>query len=299
MIKQLFPFGLVLLLLGAVLPGCGQAAMKADMAPARSGGAGDALYGDASAAYEAGGEAASAADNAVFQSAGKGRKLVQRASLRIQVEDLERAGDSLEAAMDTYNAYASFTNIYEDSRSYTIRVPSAFYERFFPVLSGMGKLLHRTESAEDVTLQFYDLEGRLATKQELLKTFQGYLGRSQNIEEILSVEKRIAELQQEIDWTGTELRSLADLVDYATIDLTLTGPAGFYSRPGLGDKILGLFRSFGRYASAVLVALAGVVIFGIPGILLLTLLFWLLFGKIGLLKKLWRIAAGKGASGGA
>jgi hypothetical protein len=287
------------ILLGVILPGCGrETAAEMDMAAAQSNRSRGAFYGSGgSGAYEDQAEAVPATDNAPLQSAGKDRKLVQRAGLRIRVENLEKAEDSLRAVMDTYNAYASSTSIYEDSRSYTIRVPSASYRLFFSALSGMGKLLHRTESAEDVTIQFYDLEGRLATKQELLKTFQSYLGRAQNIEEILSVEKRIAELQQEIDWTGTDLRSLADLVDYATIDLTLTGPAGSYNKPGLGDKILDLLRSFGDYVSAVLVTLIGIVVFGVPSIVLLALLFWIFFGKIGLLRKLWRAVAGKADPG--
>jgi hypothetical protein len=41
------------------------------------------------------------------------------------------------------------------------------------------------------------------------------------------------------------------------------------------------------------VVLVGIVIYGIPVILGAALLFWLLFGRIGLLKKLWRLAAGK------
>jgi alpha-D-ribose 1-methylphosphonate 5-triphosphate synthase subunit PhnG len=83
--------------------------------------------------------------------------------------------------------------------------------------------LHRSENAEDVTLQYYDLEGRLNTKRELLKTYQSYLGRAKNIEEIMTVEKQIAELQNEIDWTGTRFRALADTVDYATIRLEISG----------------------------------------------------------------------------
>jgi hypothetical protein len=287
--------------LGMVLPGCSKAAAEVDMAAVQSNRSRGAFYKSGRSGeydtYEDQAKAVPAADNAPLQSAGKGRKLVQRAGLRIRVENLEKAEDSLRAVMDTYNAYASSTSIYEDSRSYTIRVPSVSYRLFFSALSGMGKLLHRTESAEDVTIQFYDLEGRLATKQELLKTFQGYLGKAQNIEEILSVEKRIAELQQEIDWTGTEFRSLADLVDYATIDLTLTGPAESYNKPGLGDKILDLLRSFGDYVSVVLVMLIGIVVFGVPSIVLLALFFWIFFGKIGLLKKLWRTVAGKADSG--
>jgi hypothetical protein len=155
--------------------------------------------------------------------------------------------------------------------------------------------LYRSESAEDVTLRYYDLEGRLATKQELLKTFQSYLGKAKDIEEILSVETRIADLQNEIDGTGKELRYLANLVNFATVALDLYGPvaASPYTGPTIGERIKELFSGFGDFVSTVLVVLTGIVIYGIPVLLLLALLFWLCFGRIGLMKKLWRAAAGK------
>jgi hypothetical protein len=221
------------------------------------------------------------------------RKLVRNASIYLRVQDPEAAEGPLTAAMEKYGAYASSKRFSENSRHYTIRVPSVSFEAFFAELTGMGKVLSRTESAEDVTVRFYDLEGRLATKQELLKTFQSYLGKAQNIDEIMTVEKRIAELQQEIEWTGTEFRALADLVDYATIDLALTGPAASVSGPGLGDRIRDLFGGFGGVAATALVVLLGVVMYGLPSLLLLTFLFWLLFGRIGLIRKLWGLAAAR------
>jgi hypothetical protein len=199
------------------------------------------------------------------------------------------------AAMESCGAYAASVEIYEDSRSYTIRVPQAAYEKLFAALSGMGNLLYRRESAEDVTLNYYDLEGRLATKRELLKTFRSYLGKAADIEEIMTVEARIAELQQEIDWTGRELRSLADLVDYATIELTLAGPVSFH-KPSITSRIADLFRSFGDFASSLLVVLTGAVVYGIPCLFILIVLFWLFFGRIGLIRKLWRLAAGNAFS---
>ncbi|GHV03574.1 hypothetical protein FACS189485_07130 [Spirochaetia bacterium] len=225
----------------------------------------------------------------------KTRKLVQRASLRIRTADPAAAEKPLLEAMEKYDAWAASTRINENSRDYTIRVPSASYESFLAELNGMGKVLHRNESAEDVSLRYYDLEGQLAVKLELLKTFQGYLGKAKDIDEIMTVEKRIAELQNEIDWTGTQFRSLAHLVDYATIELEILGPinAPSASAPGIGERITGLFSSFGDFASALLVILVGVVIYGIPSLLILILLIWLLFGRIGLLKKLWHAAFGR------
>ncbi|MDR2246151.1 MAG: DUF4349 domain-containing protein [Treponema sp.] len=223
------------------------------------------------------------------------RKLVYRANISIRVQDPEKAGAALTALMERYGAYASSVNIRENSRHYTIRVPAPSYTALLSALDGMGRLLHRSESAEDVTLRYYDLEGRLATKRELLKTYQSYLGRAKNIEEILAVEAKIAELEDDIDGTGKELRSLAGMVDYATVDLEIQGPENIpaYAAPTLGERIAGLFGALGDFFSTALVILLGIIVYGIPSLLVLALLFWVLFGRIGLLKKLWRLAAGK------
>ena len=221
------------------------------------------------------------------------RKLINRAELRLRVEDPAAIEGSLANLMTKYDAWPASTGIYENSRNYSIRVPSSSYDTMLSELTGLGRILRRTENAEDVTLRYYDLEGRLATRRELLRTYQDYLGRAANISDIMTVESRIADLQQEIDWTGTQLRNLANLIDYSTIDLDIIGPPNASSSgPRLGEKVRELFSSFGDVASSALVVLMGIVIYGIPAILIITLLFWILFGKIGLLKKLWRLAAG-------
>ena len=228
-------------------------------------------------------------------SAVQTRKLVKTAELRLRAEDPEATERPLSALMEKYGAWSASTGIYDNSRSYSIRVPSSSYDSMLGELAGLGKMLRRTENAEDVTLHYYDLESRLGTKRELLKTYQGYLAKAANIDEIMTVESRIADLQREIDQTGTQFRNLANLVDYSTINLEISGPVGAsgYSEPSLGEKLGELFSSFGDVASSVLVVLTGIIIYGIPGILILILLFWILFGRIGLLKKLWRLVAGK------
>jgi hypothetical protein len=260
-------------------------------AKAVSGNAAGAADRAAPAAAQKAGERSSGeiSEGAVSQT----RKLVRTADIRLRVQDPEAADAPLATAMEKYGAYASSTRIFENSRYYTIRVPSDSFDRFFAELAGMGKVLQRTESVEDVTIRFYDLEGRLATKRELLKTFQSYLGKAKDVDEIMTVEQRIAELQQEIDWTGTELRSLADLVDYATVDLTMVGPAAPAAGPELGDRIGDLFGGFGNFLSTVFLVLLGIVVYGLPSILILAALFWLLLGRVGLLKKLWALTAGR------
>lgn len=223
------------------------------------------------------------------------RKLVKRAYLRVRVDDLDAADSSVNALMEQYDAYSSSTESGDNYRNYVIRVASSSYAAFLSGLDGMGRTLHYSESTEDVSLRYYDLEGRLATREELLKTFRSYLEKAKNIEEILSVEARIADLQNDIDKTGRDLRGLADLVDYSTISLEVLGPVASVSYRGstLAERVRELFSGLGKFLSMVIIVLIGIVIYGIPTVLLLVVLFWLLFGRLGLIRKLFRIAAGK------
>jgi len=56
-----------------------------------------------------------------------------------------------------------------------------------------------------------------------------------------------------------------------------------------GERVKQLFGGFGGFLSTVAMVLIGIVIYGIPILVLLGLLFFLLFGKVGLAKKLWRL----------
>ena len=219
------------------------------------------------------------------------RKLVKRATIRIRVESLETADSSITGMMNNYNGYAAMTEFEENSRHYSLRIPTSRYESFIFELEGVGRLLRRTENIEDVTVRYYDLEGRLESKKELLRTFQSYLGRAKNMEEILAVESRIAELQYDIDFTGTQLRDLANKIDYATIELYLLGPVAqtVYKGDTFGEKIKRLFGGFGSFLTSATVFLLGFIIYGLPILALIILLIWLLFGRVGLMKKLWQL----------
>ncbi|MDR1931104.1 MAG: DUF4349 domain-containing protein [Treponema sp.] len=236
----------------------------------------------------------------VPRPAEKTRKLIKTADVEIRADRslLDEEGKFFGAAkkvdqlLDRYGAYSERSVIHEDSLSYRIRVPQNSYETMLSGLSVLGKLSSRVERAEDVSLRYYDLEGRLATKKTLLQTFQSYLGRAQTVEDIMSIETRIAELQNEIDWLGTQLAELSNLTDYAVINLSLYSSQAAASYT-LGDRIAGLFESFGSFASGALVVILGIILFGVPLVLLILLAFWIFFGRLGLLRKAFRLAAGK------
>jgi len=224
--------------------------------------------------------------------AGQSRKLTKSAYLSLKVDDPAATEKPLSELMDKYGAWSASTSIYENSRNYSIRVPSDSYDAMLAELASLGRITNRTENTEDVTLRYYDLEGRLATKRELLNTYQSYLSKAKNIDEIMTVESRIADLQQEIDWAGTQMRNLSNLIDYSIVNVEIFGSSGSsYSKPTMAERFGDLLGSFGDVFSTALVVLAGIIMYGVPAILVVVLLYWLLFGRIGLVKKLWRLVA--------
>ena len=229
------------------------------------------------------------------------RKLIKQANLRIEADssyvdsegNLSGVNQKVDEMIKRYGAYIESSKSDEDTARFTIRVPEVFYETLIAGISALGKTLSRTETAEDVTVKYYDLEGRLNTKKTLLGTFQGYLSRTTSIDDIMKVEARISELQNEIDWLGNQLTRLGNLVDYATVELTIF--TSHYTPPRsetLGERINQLFSGFGAFASNVLVGILWIFIYLVPIIVICLVAYWLLFGKIGILKKAFRSATG-------
>ncbi|MDR1317490.1 MAG: DUF4349 domain-containing protein [Spirochaetales bacterium] len=253
----------------------------------------------ARSAYDEAAEQSPAGENSSPENAfpQNTRKLVYTASLRLRVTNLEEAEKPVQAALEKYKGYAARTSAREDARYYTLRVPAPSYEAFLADLSPLGTVLYREESVDDVTLQYYDLEGRLTTKKTLLATYQNYLGKAKNIAEILSVEPRIADVQNDIDSLGSRLKTLADTADYATIELSLLLPASVDPsyKPGIGERIGELFGSFGGFMKTALIFIVGFLVYGIPALALAAFAYWLLVGRLGLLRHLWRLIAGKAA----
>ena len=230
-------------------------------------------------------------------SAGIERKLVKKADLRIEADKsfvnsdgtLSGVNQKVDELMKKYGAYSESTQSDENSSNFIIRVPKIHYESLIEGTSVLGKLRSRSETAEDVTLRYYDLEGRLNTKKTLLETFHGYLSRAKDIDDIMKVETRIAELQNEIDWLGNQLTNLANLVDYATVVLDVYSYRQTKAYT-LAERVKQLFSSFGDFASDALVVILGIIFYGGPIVIICLIAFWLFFGRIGILKKAFRFA---------
>ncbi|MDR1147183.1 MAG: DUF4349 domain-containing protein [Spirochaetaceae bacterium] len=220
-------------------------------------------------------------------------KFITSSNLQVRIENLEYAVSKLKELMQKYSAYASLINTHDNLSKYTLKVPAEKYNSFLEELVAIGKIIMYSETTEDITMNYYDLESRLSTKQELVKTYQNYLAKAKNIDEILKVEKEIGQIQAEIDKVGKQIRIYDNLIQYSTIQLELLGPVPVdnQNKITLGHRINGLMSGLDNYFATILIIILGIVVYGIPAIIILFLLYFIFFGKIGLLKRIYRRTA--------
>jgi len=208
---------------------------------------------------------------------GQARKIIDRVSLELRVDDLSAFAAHLTDKVHAVDGYLSQSQIRQSYRygSWTVRVPSARLSEFMAQAQIMGTVLSSQSSAEDVTEQFIDLEARLSTKrieEERLKTL--LTEQTGKLSEVLQVEKELHRVREEIEQAEGRMRSLADLTQYATVDITATvhTPIGWIPEGSLGQQMVGVFRESCRMLLQLLRTLLLGVVALIPWLILSLLL---------------------------
>ncbi|NCB30768.1 MAG: DUF4349 domain-containing protein, partial [Clostridia bacterium] len=189
---------------------------------------------------------------------------------------------------ENYNDYGRTANL-------TFRIPSDKAEQFMEYAGGTGTITHTSKSTQDVTLDYYDSETRLKVLRTQLERLQNILVETDNLADIVELEKAIADVTIEIEQMTTQLRRYDDLIDYSTVYLYINeerltaGPAATQS---IGERIS---KGFTSNLSGVGVFLENFFVWFISSLPVLLLLTLIGFG-IGLLVR--RVVRRRKGSGG-
>ena len=175
------------------------------------------------------------------------KKIIRDGRLGLRVTELEKTKtriDTLVKANGAYYANESFNNSdWESSFNLKIRIPSVNFEKFISgIEAGEGEVLYKVIDARDVTSQFIDLETRLENKRNYLIRYNDLLKKANSVKDILEIEEKIRVLEEEIDSTTGQLKYLSDLVNYSTLDLTLTKQKDFKYNPEKRAKFSERFK---------------------------------------------------------
>lgn len=210
-------------------------------------GAGDVkMNGTEDWAAESGETASSVSESA--------RKVVKTAQLSIETLDYEKSTSDFENTVASYGGYIESSSV-EGTRlgssgskrnaSYTARVPADRLGEFLNSAGSVGTVVSRSTGGEDVTQSYYDTDTRLKS----LKTEQARLlelmQKAEKIDDVLSIEQRLTDVQTQIEQLTGELKKMDSLVSLATVTVSIseveaiTEPAA----EGFGGQIASVFHS--------------------------------------------------------
>jgi len=169
------------------------------------------------------------------------KKIIKDGRLAILVSELEKTKSRIDVLVKNHGGYyanESFNNSdWQSSYNLKIRVPiSNFGKLINDIETGDGEIQYKEIEARDVTDQFIDLETRLENKRNYLIRYNDLLKQAKNVNEILEIEEKIRGLEEEIESTTGRLKYLSDLVDYSTLDLTISKKKEFKYNPVNRDK---------------------------------------------------------------
>ena len=121
--------------------------------------------------------------------------------------------------LDYYTTQGSYQNL--RSASYTLRIPSERFPELQEALSSIGNVTRFSSEMQNITTQYYDTQCRLDAYRTELARLQALLEKSETVEDMITIESRLAEVQYEID-ALTSVRNQYDAqVAYSTVELYL------------------------------------------------------------------------------
>lgn len=219
------------------------------------------------------------------------RKIIKTGSLSYEVKNLSETEEKIAAWLEGFGGYIADTWSNRNNMNVTVKVPSSSFEDAMNSTGDFGELLSRSISTEDVSENYYDLETRLEARKILQEKLESYLAGAKSISDLLEIERQLNDVTSELESMEKQFRRLSNQIDFSTISISCRLPANTTEAGFETPDFLQGLKDFGYNALQFLcnfgLGILYIILVGVPSVLLIALLYWLCFGKIGLVRKLF------------
>ena len=186
-------------------------------------------------------------------------KIIYTADLSIETKDFDGARQQLDETLDSIDGYMESSNEYTDSTdntrtlSLTLRVPESAYSAFLTSAEAAGSVTSRSESADDVTTQYLDIEARLDNLTAQRTRLQELQASADALSDLLQIESSLSDVQYQIeswqsqlDWYSNQVQqctvyvNLNEVQNYTPTDESFLGSVGAAFAQGWSNFVNGL-----------------------------------------------------------
>lgn len=159
------------------------------------------------------------------------RKIIKNVNIEAETEEFDNFIANVEAKVKSLGGYMESTNISGRSissskpnmrnASLTARIPAKNLDSFVSNVSELSNITNKSESAEDVTLNYADTEAHIKSLRTEQQRLDQLLLQADDIETIIAIEARITDVRYELESYESRLRSMDNKIDYSTVYISV------------------------------------------------------------------------------
>lgn len=152
------------------------------------------------------------------------RKLIKTVNLDVETKDYDGLVANLEKQIVELGGYIESLDCYgSDYRhaSITARIPAAKLDGFVKQIGETANVTGRSESVEDVTLKYVDLDSHTRMLEEEQERLLELLETAYTIEDMITIESRLGEVRYQLESMKSQLRTFDNQVDYSTVHIDI------------------------------------------------------------------------------
>ncbi len=157
----------------------------------------------------------------------KGSKIIKRGNMKFEVKELDVAKYKIDLVLENCRGYYENEHYssFGDRTTYSLqlRIPNSKFDSLIHVIEkGVGQLVSKNITADDVTEEYTDLNIRLNNNLAYLKQYKIILQKAKSVKEILEVQEKIRRIEEEIESKKGRINYLDDKVKYSTLNLEIS-----------------------------------------------------------------------------
>lgn len=165
-------------------------------------------------------------------------KLVYHCDMDIETLDYAKTMASIKNAITKYNGVIQAENESDNGRNWyyedyyktsgtlhnyiKVRIPSEKYENFLSELDGVGKIISKSTSVDNISQQYYDTTTQIEALQIQEKNLLSMLEKCETIEDMITVQSRLSEVQYELSSLQTNKRYMDIDVAYSYVNINVS-----------------------------------------------------------------------------
>ena len=156
------------------------------------------------------------------------RLLIRNVSITLETATYQTTYDSIIEAISKNGAYIENSNVTGTGKknnlheaTIVIRVPAENMDALIKALDGNGTVTSSSESVQDVTLEYIDMESRISSLKTERDSITKLLEQANDLDTILELQDKISEINYEIENYESSLLVMQNQITYSTLTLNI------------------------------------------------------------------------------